>query len=193
MEIVKGMSVSIQSYKHNQRIHRVWKNTLVVEKNDEVLITAHKKAKVIEDNGRTWYTKEPAICYFYDNLWFNVIVMFKKDGIYYYCNLSSPYLYDGEGIKYIDYDLDLKVYPNGTYRVLDENEYSYHKKKMQYSIDIRNIVEEELTALIAMVENKQPPFNEEYILEYYKKAFNEEFAGKKKWKLKYLTFLLKWF
>ncbi|WP_162140282.1 DUF402 domain-containing protein [Haploplasma axanthum] len=179
MELIKEMSVSIQSYKHDQKIHRVWKNTKVIDKNEHMLVTAHNKAKVIEENGRTWYTKEPAICYFYDNAWFNVIVMFKKDGIYYYCNLSSPYLYDGEAIKYIDYDLDVKVYPDGTYKVLDENEYNYHLKKMHYPMDVKSIIENELKVLIDKIIKKEAPFNNEYVMNHYNIAFFDQLKEKK--------------
>ena len=174
MELTKGMSVSIQSYKHNQQIHRVWKNTRIIEKSDNLLLTAHKKTRVIESNGRTWYTKEPALCYFYDNLWFNVIAMFKKDGIYYYCNLSSPYLYDKEAVKYIDYDLDVKVFPDGTYRILDENEYKFHLKKMEYPEEIQNIIEEELKTLINKIENGVAPFNLVDVKNDYYKAYPKE-------------------
>lgn len=174
MELTKGMSVSIQSYKHNQQIHRVWKNTRIIEKTDTLLLTAHKKTRVIESNGRTWYTKEPALCYFYDNLWFNVIAMFKKDGVYYYCNLSSPYLYDNEAVKYIDYDLDVKVFPDGTYRVLDENEYKFHLKKMEYPDEIQNIIEEELKNLINKIKNGVAPFNLTDVKNDYLKAYPNE-------------------
>lgn len=172
MELTKGMSLSIQSYKHNEKIHRVWKNTEIIEINNDFIVTGHKRAKVIESNGRTWYTKEPAVCYFYENLWFNVIVMFKKDGIYYYCNLSSPYLYDGEGIKYIDYDLDVKVYPDGTHKILDQNEYDYHLKKMEYPKDLQNIIESELEKLLQLVKTKQAPFNKQYVMRHYE-MFNK--------------------
>ena len=46
--------------------------------------------------------------------------MIRHSGIYYYCNLASPTIYDGEAIKNIDYDLDVKLYPDRTYQVLDE-------------------------------------------------------------------------
>ena len=35
-------------------------------------------------------------------------------------------LCDEEALKYIDYDLDIKVYPNGKYHLLDEDEYEQH-------------------------------------------------------------------
>ena len=49
--------------------------------------------------------------------------MLREEGVYYYCNLSSPFAYDSEALKYIDYDLDIKVYPDMTYTLLDEDEY----------------------------------------------------------------------
>ena len=85
---------------------------------------------VTESDGRTWVTREPAICYFHAKQWFNVIGMLREDGIYYYCNISSPFALDDEAIKYIDYDLDVKVFPDMTYHILDEDEYADHKKAM---------------------------------------------------------------
>ena len=57
----------------------------------------------------------------------------KKDGIFYYCNIATPYIIEEKTIKYIDYDLDLRVFPSGEYKILDRMEYKYHKKIMHYS------------------------------------------------------------
>ncbi|MDK7294295.1 DUF402 domain-containing protein, partial [Streptococcus pasteurianus] len=81
---------------------------------------------VTESDNRKWVTREPALVYFHKEAWFNVIAMFREDGVYYYCNLASPYVYDGEAIKYIDYDLDIKLFPDGKYFLLDEDEYIQH-------------------------------------------------------------------
>ena len=77
MKITKGQRTDIHSYKHNEIIHRVWRNTLIIENSNNLLVTAHKK-RVFEQSGRSWFTKEPAVCYFYKDLWFNIIVMFKR-------------------------------------------------------------------------------------------------------------------
>lgn len=180
MKLSKGMRTSIQSYKHNEMVHRVWKNTTIVECQGNMVVTAHKKTRVIEDNGRTWFTREPALCYFYDDLWFNVIVMLKKDGIHYYCNIASPYLFDGEAIKYIDYDLDVKIFPDGTYKILDQNEFEYHKQIMNYPESIQKIIEEEMKHLINLIENKQPPFNIEYVNRHLEMSKIQLFKRKQK-------------
>ena len=49
---------------------------------------------------------------------------------------------DEEALKYIDYDLDIKVYPNGKYHLLDEDEYEQHMNQMNYPHDIDVILEE---------------------------------------------------
>lgn len=174
----KGDVVEIHSYKHNKSLHRIWKNVIVLNKNenDNTLIVGNDKAMVIESNGRYWKTKEPAICYFFKDYWFNVICMIKKDGIYYYCNLSSPYLYDGEAIKYIDYDLDLKFFPNGDYIVLDNDEFEAHKFKMNYDKRIEKILKYNINEMINLFKQKKEPFSKEKVLEYhklYKKLVNK--------------------
>ena len=70
-------------------------------------------------------------------------------------------------IKNIDYDLDVKLYPDRTYQVLDENEYFEHAKKMNYSDDVMDIVEAQLDKLIMDMEEEKEPFNKECIDKYY--------------------------
>ncbi|MFP4177528.1 MAG: DUF402 domain-containing protein [Acholeplasmataceae bacterium] len=167
MKLSTGMKVPIHSYKHNQRLHRIWRRAIVLYQDDSVLVTANNRTHVIENNGRSWNTREPAICYFYSELWFNIIAMLKPDGVYYYCNLSSPYLYDGEAIKYIDYDLDVKVYPDGTYRILDRYEYEIHGHQMSYPTEIKAIIESQLKDLIRRIERKEAPFTAKEIEQFY--------------------------
>ena len=164
-----GKKYQIHGYKHNGKIHRAWDEAVLLEIHDDYLIFGNNRTKVIEADGRSWRTKEPAVMYFYKNNWFNVIGQYKKDGIYYYCNIASPFLIEEDTIKYIDYDLDLRVFPDGGFRVLDRNEYNYHKKIMHYSDDIDKIVKSELDSLIEMKRNNLDPFNEELIKNYYEK------------------------
>lgn len=163
-----GSSVYIQSFKHDGSLHRTWSKGFVIESNEQQTVVVTNKTWVIESDGRKWFTREPAICFFYPNLWFNIITMIRKTGIYYYCNLASPSLYDGEAIKNIDYDLDIKLYPNGEYEILDEDEYLEHSRCMEYPEDIKMIVESQMEELIKRIKNMTDPFNDEIINKYYK-------------------------
>ena len=172
MKLSKGMHIVIQSYKHNKTIHRVWKKSVVLEATQNYVVTANDRTKVIEADGRTWHSKEPAICVFFDDYWFNVIAMLKDDGIHYYCNLASPYVYDEEGIKYIDYDLDIKMYPSKRIRILDRQEYEDHKISMSYPLEIDDIIMYYMGILKEKLQKNEFPFNDHEIKSFYQTYLN---------------------
>jgi uncharacterized protein len=167
MNLKQGQMIKIQSYKHNGSLHRTWLRGLVLESTDERTVVVTNKTWVIEADGRRWFTREPAICFFYPEKWFNIIAMLRKSGIYYYCNLASPSLYDGEALKNIDYDLDVKVYPDGATNILDEDEYALHGELMRYSDDLKIIVERTLQELLGIIQAKQSPFIRDEIEDYF--------------------------
>ena len=143
-----GKKYIIHSYKHDGSIHRSWDEAVLLYYNDDYMVFGNERTLVTESDGRTWKTKEPAIIYFYKKNWFNVIGQCKKDGIYYYCNIASPFIIEDDTVKYIDYDLDLRVFPDNSFRVLDKGEYNYHKNKMNYSEKLDKILKSELSILI---------------------------------------------
>ena len=114
MKIPKeGDFITIQSYKHDGSLHRTWRDTMVLKTNENSIIGVNDHTLVTESDGRRWVTREPAIVYFHKKFWFNIIGMIRENGVSYYCNLASPYTLDNEALKYIDYDLDVKVFADG--------------------------------------------------------------------------------
>ena len=162
-----GKVYEIHGYKHNTKIHRSWDEARLLEIHDDYLIFGNERTKVTESDGRTWRTKEPAVLYFFKDNWFNIIGQYKKDGIYYYCNIASPYIIEEDTIKYIDYDLDLRVFPDGSFKVLDRGEYKYHKSLMNYSDKLDMILKSELTELINIVRKKEMEFKPGTVEHYY--------------------------
>lgn len=175
-----GDKLKIHKYKHNGEIDRCWEEATFLDENENYMIFANYKALVIEKNGRMWKTKEPAIMYFSKKHWFNIIGQIKKNGIYYYCNIASPFIIEEKVIKYIDYDLDLRVFPTGAFKVLDRGEYKYHKKIMNYSKKLDYILRSELTKLIEIARNKDYPFNIDAIDKYYQTYMKLKSTNKEK-------------
>ena len=164
-----GDVYEIHCYKHNGRIHRTWSEATILEVNEDYLVCGNLKTKVTESNGNIHKTKEPAIMFFYKKRWFNIIAQLKKYGLFYYCNIASPYVIDEKIIKYIDYDLDLRVFPDGAFKVLDRNEYNYHSKIMHYPKEIDGILKSELNTLINKEKKNEIPFDKKIIDKYYEK------------------------
>lgn len=164
-----GSKIEIQSYKHDGHIHRVWESNIVLKGTETVVIGANDKAPVIESDGKMWTTREPAISYFHANHWFNIIGMLRRDGIHYYCNISSPFTYDEEALKYIDYDLDVKVFPDMTYKLLDEDEYEVNKKDMGYPAELHYILYNQIELLLMWVRQRKGPFAPDFIDQWYER------------------------
>jgi hypothetical protein len=157
---------NIHAYKHNGELYKVWDKTIFLDQTDDYYVFANNKTKVTEKDGRTWKTKEPAIIFYYKKHWFNIIAQLKSNGVYFYCNISSPVIIENNTIKFIDYDLDLRVFPDGTYKVLDKSEYQYHKKIMNYSKELSEVIEYELKNLIDKYKRREEPFDLSTINKY---------------------------
>ena len=162
-----GDKLKIHCYKHDGTLEHTSDEAIVLENNEDVLICGNGRTKITEKDGRSHMTNEPAVLFFYKKHWFNIIGQLKKYGLFYYCNIASPYIIDGKVIKYIDYDLDLRVFPDGGFRVLDRNEYNYHKKIMHYSEELDQILKAELSFLIDKKREGKGPFEPGIVQKYY--------------------------
>ena len=49
--IEPGMWIQVRSFKHDGSLHRSWDQGLVLEVNDDFIITASKKTRVTESDG----------------------------------------------------------------------------------------------------------------------------------------------
>lgn len=159
--------ILIQAYKHNGGLHRQWSHGFVVDDNEDYFVVASIRASVVESDGRKWHTKEPAMFILSKKEWFNVIAMFKEDSISYYVNIASPAIYDKGFIKYIDYDLDIKLYGDGTTRLLDVVEYRKHAEEQGYSDEIKNILEKSVNKIYEKIKRHDYPFIDKEICDAY--------------------------
>ncbi len=76
---------------------------------------------------------------------------------------------DSGALKYIDYDLDIKVFPDMTFNLLDEDEYERHRKEMNYPDAIDSILKQNVDYLIYMIRQRKGPFSAEFIDSWYER------------------------
>lgn len=170
MQVPKeGDYIAIQSYKHDGGLHRTWKETMVLKTSENALIGCNDHTLVTEDDGRRWVTREPAIVYFHRKYWFNIIAMIRDNGVSYYCNLATPYALDKEALKYIDYDLDVKVFADGERKLLDVDEYKAHSRRWHYPPEIDHILKANVKILVDWINNQQGPFSQSYVDLWYQR------------------------
>jgi len=165
----------IKSFKHDGSLHRVWLENWQVPAEllrsgrdpGQAWVLINEHTTVQESNGREWSSRVPAVTYFLPGRWFNVVALLEEEGIRYYCNLASPPYRYGDVLTYIDYDLDVVVYPDGTALELDRDEYDIHKEAYRYGEEIEKKVETELRELRSEIKARRFPFDDAEARFYY--------------------------
>jgi predicted RNA-binding protein associated with RNAse of E/G family len=105
-----------------------WPGTLV-ESSDEVLAVRARflprSAQPVFVDGVPFEAGDLFTEYYYPGRWYNVFHIADTDGRRkgWYCNVTRPPEIADDTITYVDLALDLFVHPDGTYTVLDEDEF----------------------------------------------------------------------
>ena len=173
--------IKVQAYKHDGLLHRQWSPAFLVEETSEYWALASKTSLVTEGDGRKWITKENAVFLLFKHRWMNVIAMFKENrGICYYVNIATPTILDHGYLKYIDYDLDIKLYPDHIEKTLDENEYARHIQTYGYPRDLSAAIERSAEEVKTMIAEGRFPFIDSEITDLYHKFLdmNKPFIGR---------------
>ena len=97
-DIKIGDKLKIFCYKHDGTLEHTSEEAVVLENNEDYLVCGNGRTKITEKDGRSHMTNEPAVLFFYKKHWFNIIGQLKKFGLFYYCNIASPYIIDGKSI-----------------------------------------------------------------------------------------------
>ena len=111
-------------------------------------------------HGITLRTNDRSIERYYSNCWYNVFEIHNRDDDRlkaWYCNVTSPAEFSQGKITYIDLALDILVYPDGEYLILDEDEFDaldldeYNRRKaLQALHTLKTIIEEDRLTEILM-------------------------------------------
>ncbi|WGI36614.1 DUF402 domain-containing protein [Mesomycoplasma lagogenitalium] len=164
MNVALNKFLNVQAYKYNGKLYRQWSGVRILEDNeDHVVVYLDRKTKVMEKSKHRWTIRDNTIWFFHKKHFFNALITIKNNRHYIYINLASPYFAEENTIKYIDYDLDIKVYPNKDLNIIDRAEFINNAKKMKYSRKLIDVVFEELKKLVNWYYDDYYIFNGKYI------------------------------
>lgn len=163
----RDYKTEIHAYKFNGEIYRTWKWCKVFDNNANELILYGKDTLITEKNGGKWKTNNVSFWIFPKNAWYNILIFLKNNKPQFYCNIASPFVYDGLAIKYIDFDLDLKVNSLNDIVTKDVNEFEKHSVMYNYPEKIRTISFYNLNKLKNMAKNGQGYFDVNFVNKLY--------------------------
>ncbi len=164
---IKQKFINIQAFKYDGKLYRQWNGAKVIDEDKEFCYCLLYKTKVTEDNGQKWVIKEPTLWFFSKKNFYNVLITCREDGLYYYINLASPFYVEDSTIKYIDFDLDIKIYPDKPFQIIDQNDFQKNMEKI-YNQEIVNAIYKNVLVTSKRFHNRDSIFDPFYIKNLYR-------------------------
>ncbi|QNM93601.1 DUF402 domain-containing protein [Mycoplasma sp. Pen4] len=180
-KIKVGQMINVQAYKHNGYLYRQWNDAKVIFHNKRHIVLFLKNTVVAEYekdiNG--WRYNENAIWFIPKNSFYNAIVLLKDQGAYYYINMASKPIFEDGTIKFIDYDLDVKCYPDRDLQIVDREEFNIHSRMMSYPSKIKENIYEELKSIMILYNDYKYFFSEDVINYYLEVLYKDKLISDK--------------
>ena len=153
-------TVTVNSRGFDGEIRKSWTAKLLNTKNGMISLLGVFDADV--DHSKLGFIKRGTISYEYYWLerWYNVFRFHEPEGALrnYYCNISMPPTFKNDVLNYVDLDIDVLVWKDFRYAVLDEDEYVSRAAIFDYPEDIRNNARNALAEVIRNIGIRDFPF-----------------------------------
>lgn len=167
--------VNVQAYKYDGLLYRQWNNVHILRDTKKHYVLLLDKTRVYELPNTTWTYKEPVIWFMPKEEMYNALVILKPKENYIYVNMASTPILEDNTIKFVDFDLDIKCYPEKELNIVDKQEFIENAKSMQYPKPLIKNIFKNLDDLIYKYNNFAYFFNNEVIDYYMLIAKKEQF------------------
>ena len=151
--------VTVNSRSFDGSIRRTWRCELV-ERCDPMLVFVGTFESDVE-HGDLGLIKKGTVSYEYYWLdrWYNIFRFHEPDGTFrnYYCNINMPPVFENGVLDYVDLDIDIVVWPDKVWQILDRDEFESNSVKFGYSDEIRAKVEETVLGLTEIIDRDKLP------------------------------------
>ncbi len=153
--------ITINSYKFDGKIHRSWKAKLIEQKNSLLIFVGEFEKEVKHSHLGVIRRGTVSYEFYWLDLWYNVFRFHEPDGDLrnYYCNVNLPPKFENGVLDYIDLDIDVLVWKDFRYEILDLDEFAENAKIFNYSEDLIEKAKDNLAKLLRLIENRKFPFN----------------------------------
>jgi protein associated with RNAse G/E len=151
----------ILSLKYDQKPHYTWPANFIEDDGERLYLRS------VLGGVLTHYTrgfeepqKLPSDLTFWRDRWYNVFVNYDADYSIrnFYCNVGMPPIIASNLVTFVDLDLDVRVYPDGSYDLLDEDEFAVHRVHYNYPEWVQQRAWQAVDEIIALAAAHEGPF-----------------------------------
>ena len=154
-------STIINSRKFDGKIHRSWRANLIEQ--DQSIITFVGKFEKEVKHQHLGVIRRNTLSYefYWINRWFNIFRFHEPEGELrnFYCNVNMPPKFANRVLDYVDLDIDVLVWKDFSYQILDLDEFEENAVNFGYPPEVREKAIKSLKELLNMIEIRAFPFD----------------------------------
>lgn len=152
--------VSVQSRKYDGRLQRSWPARLAVQTGSLLVLDATFTEEIRHPWLGTIVPGTRSTEYYWTDRWYSIFRFAEPHGALrnFYCNINQPATFDGQTLTFVDLDIDLLIWPDFAYRILDEDEFATNSVKFKYPAELQRQARAALAAVLALLEGRHFPF-----------------------------------
>ena len=157
-----GQQITINSRKYDLSIRRTWTCKLI-ERNDPLIVVVGEFDRDVEHPGLGSIRRGTVSYeYYWLDRWYNIFRFHEPDGALrnYYCNVAMPPTFAHGVLDYVDLDIDIVVWPDNNYEVVDRDDFERNVLKYGYPDEIKQKAEQSIDEMIRMIERCEFPFDQ---------------------------------
>lgn len=155
-----GDEITVNAFGFDAKLKRNWKCLVTAIEGNALTLVGEFKEKVEHPDLGTIEAGTISTEYFWLDRWFNIFRFTSPTGQLkcWYCNIAMPPTHTKDSLDYIDLDIDIVIWPDGTHQVLDEVEFEENAVRFQYSGEILKSVRTAINTILSDLSLSKPPF-----------------------------------
>ncbi len=160
-KMIENRIFTINSLEFDETIHRSWKGKLIHETEEIIIFEGVFDEEIKHPYLDVIRRGTISIEYYWKNRWYNIFRFVEPEGGLrnFYCNINRPPVIENGILNFIDLDIDVLIWKDWTYEILDLGEFQENAQIFNYSAKLQNKVWQSLDELLKLIENKDFPFN----------------------------------
>lgn len=151
---------TINSRKYDGKIHRTWNAKFIKQENLLLTFVGEFEKEITHSHLGVIRRGTVSYEFYWLDRWYNIFRFHEPNGDLrnFYCNINMPPTFINGILDYVDLDIDILVWNDYSFEILDVDEFEENSVKFKYSLEIQNEVHKSLAELKNMIENKLFPF-----------------------------------
>jgi protein associated with RNAse G/E len=161
--VPRATEVRVHATNYDGTDHWQHEARLVMARDDIVVTGTDAGLRVSTENG-IFVSPFNTNGHYWPDRWFNVIRLEEpgKGLVGFYCNIATPLEFDGGTVRYVDLQLDVRVYVSDgvwTYALVDEDEFEVARERYAYPDELVARCRAAVEEVTALVEARAFPFD----------------------------------